>query len=75
MLFVTLPGRSYYDIRIETGAADAAVIAASLEAFRNDPRFKAAANAKITYGSDVLFWIREFIQRSEQILALLEAGE
>lgn len=75
LLFETLPGRSYYDYRVGPGATDAAAIVASIEAFRSDPRFEAAANAEITYGSDVLFYIREFTQRSEHILTLLQAGK
>ena len=75
LLFETLPGRSYYDYRVRAGATDAADIVASIEAFRSDPRFEAAANAEITYGSDVLLYIREFTQRSEQVLSLLQAGE
>ena len=75
LLFEMLPGRSYYDYRVGAGATDAAAIVASIEAFRSDPRFEAAANAEITYGSDALFYIREFTQRSDQILTLLQAGE
>lgn len=75
LLFETLPGQSYYDFRFGTGKADAAAISASVEAFRSDPRFEAAANAEITYGSDVLYWVRVFIGRSEEVLALLEASE
>lgn len=75
LLFETLPGRSYYDYRVGAGASDAAAIVASIEAFRSDPRFEAAANAEVTYGSDALFYIREFRQRSEEILSLLQAGE
>ena len=75
LLFETLPGRSYYDYRVGAGATDAAAIVASIETFRSDPRFEAAANAEITYGSDVLFFIRGFTQRSEQILSLLQAGD
>ena len=75
LLFETLPGRSSYDYRVGAGATDAAAIVASIETFRSDPRFEAAANAEITYGSDVLFFIRGFTQRSEQILSLLQAGD
>jgi hypothetical protein len=75
LLFETLPGRSYYDFRFGTGDADSAAITASVEAFRSDPRFEAAANAEISYGSDVLYWVRVFIRRSEGVLALLEASE
>ena len=75
LLFETLPGQSYYDFRFGTGDADSAAIAASVEAFRSDPRFEAAANAEVTYGTDVLYWVRVFIRRTEGVLALLEAGE
>ena len=75
ILFETLPGRSYYDYRVGAGAGDTEAIVASIEAFRSDPRFEAAANTEITYGSDALFYIREFRQRSEQILSLLQASE
>ncbi len=74
-LYETLPGRSFYDWRVGNGAADATAIIDAVEALRSDPRFAAAANAEIAYGSDVLYWVREFIQRSEQILARLEAAE
>lgn len=75
LLFEALSGRSYYDYRVGTGAEDAAAVVASVEAFRSDPRFEAAANAEVTYGSDMLFWVRAFRQRSERLLALLGAGE
>ncbi len=75
LLFETLPGQSYYDFRFGTGYADSATIAASVEAFRSDPRFDAAANAEITYGTDVLYWVRLFIRRTEGVLALLETDE
>lgn len=75
LLFETLPGRSFYDYRVGPGPADAAAVVVSLETFRSDPRFEAAANAEITYASDALFYVREFRQRSEEILSLLEAGE
>ena len=75
LLFETIPGRSYYDFRFGTGDADSAAIAASVEAFRTDPLFEAAANAEITYGTDVLYWVRVFIKRTEDVLELLESGE
>ena len=75
LLFETLPGQSYYDFRFGTGYADSATIAASVEAFRSDPRFDPAANAEITYGTDVLYWVRLFIRRTEGVLALLETDE
>lgn len=78
LLFEMLPGRSYYDYRVgagvDAGSADAAAILATIDAFRNDPRFGAAANAEITYGSDMLYYVRGFRQRMEDILALLQAG-
>lgn len=75
LLFETLPGRSFYDYRVGPGATDATAVVVSLERFRSDPRFEAAANAEVTYGSDALFYVREFRQRAEDILSLLEAGE
>jgi hypothetical protein len=75
LLFEILPGQSYYAFRNESGAEDAAAIAASMEVLRSDPRFRAAANAEISYGSDVLYWVRVFIERSEHVLDLLEASE
>ena len=54
---------------------DAAPIAAAIEMFRNHPRFAAAANAEIAYGTDVLFWVRIFAERSGQVLDLLEASK
>jgi hypothetical protein len=75
LLFETLPGRSFYDYRLEAGAVDAAAVVASIDAFRSDPRFEAAANAEIAYGSDALFYVREYRRRSEDILSLLQAGE
>jgi hypothetical protein len=74
ILFDTLSGRSYYDYRAGSGATDAAPIIASVEAFRKDPRFKAAANAEITYGSDTLYWLRFFSKQTEGLLARLEAS-
>lgn len=75
LLFETLPGRSFYDYRIGAGVADTAAVLASVDEFRNDPRFESAANAEVTYGSDALFYMREFRQRYEEILSLLQASE
>lgn len=75
LLFETLPGRSYYEFRIGAELADVPAVAAGLDALRSDPRFGEAANAEVSYGADVLFWAREFIRRSEEVLALLEAAE
>jgi hypothetical protein len=73
LLFEALSGRCYYDYRVGTGARDVASIAASVESLRNDPRFEAAANAEVIYGSDMLFYVREFTQRLEEVVAMLEA--
>lgn len=75
ILFETLPGRSIYEYRVGSGAGDTDAIVASIQLFRTDPRFDAAANAEIAYGSDVLFWVREFRGRTEGILSMLEATE
>ena len=75
LLYETLPGRSYFDYRVEDNTTGTATIVAAVEAFRSDPRFDAAANAEVSYGSDVLAYIREFIKRSEEILSLLQAKE
>ncbi len=75
ILFETLPGRSIYEFRVGSGAADTDAIVASIQLLRTDPRFAAAANAEIAYGSDVLFWVREFKGRTEEILSMLEANE
>lgn len=72
ILFETLPGRSFYAYRIEDGEIDVSAVAEAIDAFRNDPRFPAAANAEVTYGSDTLFWIREFKKQTEDILVLLQ---
>ncbi|MFN2373197.1 MAG: hypothetical protein ABR545_05250, partial [Cyclonatronaceae bacterium] len=78
LLFERLPGRSYFDYRVGAGvgadSTEAAAILASIDAFRNDPVFVAAANAEITYGSDMLFYVRGFREQMEDILALLQAG-
>ncbi len=74
-LYETLPGRLFYDLRVGNGVTDAAAIIDAVAAFRSGPGFAAAANAEIAYGSDVLYWVREFIRRSEQILARLKAAE
>ena len=75
LLFETLPGQSYYGFRNASGAVDAAPIVAAIEIFRSDPRFGAAANAEIAYGTDVLFWVRVFAEGSEHVLDLLEASK
>jgi hypothetical protein len=75
LLFETLPGQSYYVFRHGSGAPDASTIAAAMELLRSDPRFGPAANAEISYGSDVLYWVRFFIERSERVLDLLEVTE
>ena len=55
LLFETLPGLPYYDYQLGAGVVHAAAVVASIDAFRSDPSFEAAANAEITYGSDALF--------------------
>lgn len=75
ILFETLPGRSYYDFRVGSGTTDELAVVTAMDAFRNDPRFEAAANAEVTYGADTLFWIREFKRRTEEILSLLDADQ
>jgi hypothetical protein len=74
LLFEAVPGRSYYEW-VSTRTTDLAPVLVSLEAFRNDPRFEAAANAEVTYGADVLFWLRDYRRRLEHILSLLQAAE
>jgi hypothetical protein len=74
ILFETLPGRPYHEYRVGAGVSDAAAVVAAVEAFRSDPRFNAAANAEITYGADLLFYIRDFKRRTEEILSLLQAN-
>lgn len=73
LLFEAVPGRSYYEW-VSTRTTDLAPVLASLEAFRNDPRFEAAANAEVSYGADVLFWLRDYRGKLEHVLSLLEAG-
>jgi hypothetical protein len=75
ILFETLPGRSYYDFRVGAGTTDELAVVTAMDAFRNDPRFEAAANAEVTYGADTLFWIRDFKRRTEEILSLLDADQ
>ncbi|WP_340102672.1 hypothetical protein [Rhodohalobacter sp. 8-1] len=53
--------------------SDRAPIISAIEAFRNDPGYVAAANAEITYGSDALFYMRQFKERAEQILTILQS--
>ena len=74
MLFETLPGRSFYNYRIGAELEDASEIVEATDTFRSDSRFSAAANAEVAYGSDMLFYIREFKQRTEVILSILQAG-
>jgi hypothetical protein len=54
---------------------DAASVVAAVDVFRSDPRFEAATNAEITYAADILFYLRDFRQRTQDILARLEASE
>lgn len=72
LLFETLPGRSFYEYRTGTEITQTSDIISAIEDFRNDPHFEAAANAEVAYGSDALFYIRLFKQRTEDILSLLE---
>lgn len=74
MLFETLPGRSFYEYRTGEELTEAAEIISAIETFRSDPGFTAAVNAEVAYGSDALFYIREFKQRTEEILSQLQIG-
>ena len=74
MLYETLPGQFINDHRMGNDISDVDAIVASMEALRVDPRFGAAANAEIAYGSDMLFWVRKFKQRTEHILEMLRAA-
>lgn len=72
VLFETVPGRSFYNYRIGAELEDASEIVEAIDTFRSDLRFSAAANAEVAYGSDMLFYIREFKQRTEEILSILQ---
>lgn len=74
ILSETLPGGLFSDYRVGAGVADAAAVIAAVEAFRSDPRFGAAANAEIWYSADLMFHIREFKRRTEEILSRLQAS-
>jgi len=73
LLFQSLPGEAYYDYRINDKVSDSESIISAIEAFRNDPAYVAAANAEITYGSDALFYMRQFKERAEEILLILQS--
>lgn len=75
LLFEALPGQAYHEYRTGDEVTDTAAVARSLDALREDPRFPAAANAEVAYGADALYWIREFLKRSERILVQLEARD
>lgn len=72
LLFQTLPGQAFYDYRVNSMVSDRAAIISAIDDFRIDPGYEAAANAEITYGSDALFYIRQFKERAESILLILE---
>jgi len=74
ILSETLPGRLFNDYRVGAGVTDAAAVVAAVEAFRSDPRFDAAANSEIWYSADLMFHVREFRRRTEEILSLLQAS-
>lgn len=73
LLFQTLPGEAFYDYRVNDKVSDSGSIISAIEAFRNDTAFVAAANAEITYGSDALFYMRQFKERAEDILLILQS--
>ena len=73
LLFQSLPGEAYYDYRVSDKVSDSDPIISAIEAFRNDPAYVAAANAEITYGSDALFYMRQFKERAEEILLILQS--
>ena len=73
LLFQTLPGEAFYEYRVSDEVTDGAPIISAIEAFRNDPAYVAAANAEITYGSDALFFMRQFKERAEEILLILQS--
>ena len=72
ILAATLPGRFFRDYRVGAGVTDAAAVIAAVEAFRNDPGFTAAANTEIWYSADLMFHVREFRRRTEEILSRLQ---
>ena len=73
LLFQSVPGETYYDYRVNDKVSDSESIISAIEAFRNDPAYVAAANAEITYGSDALFYMRQFKERAEEILLILQS--
>src|SRR6056297_140016 len=73
LLFQSVPGETYYDYRVSDKVSDSDSIISAIEAFRNDPAYVAAANAEITYGSDALFYMRQFKERAEEILLILQS--
>ena len=73
LLFQSVPGEAFYDYRVNDKVSDSEPIISAIEAFRNDPAFVAAANAEITYGSEALFYMRQFKERAEDILLILQS--
>jgi hypothetical protein len=69
LIYEIIPGNVSY--RHFTGDSDLEAIGEALARLQADIRFEAAANAEITYASDIIYWLRVHRSRAENILALI----
>ena len=74
ILYEALPGELNYEWRLSNSFEDLENLRAGLEVLHSDPRLRPAANAAITYSTSLIFYLRQYRQDAEQLLALLKVN-
>lgn len=74
ILLEALPGELNYEWRLSNNFEDLESLRAGLEVLHSNPRLRPAANVAIAYSTSLIFYLRQYGQDAEQLLALLEVG-
>ena len=72
ILYEALPGELIYDWQFSNEIKDLDDLKASLEILNKDPRLGPAANVAINYATSLIFSLRDFRGRAQQLLAQIE---
>ena len=72
ILYEALPGELIYGWQFSNEINDLDDLKAGLEILNKDPRLGPAANVAINYATSLIFSLRDFRERSQQLLAQIE---
>jgi hypothetical protein len=70
LIYEVVPGNVKFRWQL-AGDSDLEVTREALAGLQADVRFEAAANAEITYASDLVSWLRDYQSRAEKILTMI----